>query len=283
MDRGDSHAIAGKARSKKGKMSLETIQLEMRGQVCVLTLNRPDRLNALTVAVANDFTAAIGEALERGARAIVLTGSGRAFCAGGDLREMQEIASKEGRLEAFFDEPLQILNKAILLIRETPVPFIAAVNGIASGGGCNLALACDLVIAAESAKFNQAFIKIGLVPDCGGTFILPRLVGWKRAAELMFTGDMITAQQAAEMGMINSVTTDAELMSQAMSLAERLAQSPTASIAQIKRLLDASAVNDYAGQLDLEREAQIEAGKTKDFVEGVSAFLEKRPARFVGS
>ncbi|HEX2270734.1 MAG TPA: enoyl-CoA hydratase-related protein [Pyrinomonadaceae bacterium] len=264
-------------------MSSETIQLDMRGQVCVLTLNRPDRLNALTVEVANDFKAVVREALEHGARAIVLTGSGRAFCAGGDLREMQEIASREGRLEAFFDEPLRILNEAILLIRQTPVPFIAAVNGVASGGGCNLALACDLVVAAESAKFNQAFIKIGLVPDCGGTFILPRLVGQKRAAELMFTGDMVTAQQAAEMGMINSVVADAELMDHVMSLAERLAQSPTAAIAQIKRLLEASAVNDYAGQLDREREAQIEAGKTKDFVEGVSAFLEKRPARFVGS
>jgi 2-(1,2-epoxy-1,2-dihydrophenyl)acetyl-CoA isomerase len=196
---------------------------------------------------------------------------------------MQEIATKEGRLEAFFDEPLRILNEAIVLIRQTPVPFIAAVNGVASGGGCNLALACDLVIAAESAKFNQAFIKIGLVPDCGGTFILPRLVGWKKAAELMFTGDLITAQQAAELGMINSVLPDAELMDQAMAMAERLAQSPTAAIAQIKRLLDASAVNDYGRQLDLEREAQIEAGKTKDFIEGVSAFLEKRPARFVGS
>ena len=264
-------------------MSSDTIQLDMRGQVCVLTMNRPDRLNALTVETANDFKAAVGVALERGARAIVLTGSGRAFCAGGDLRAMQEIATKEGRLEAFFDEPLRILNEAILLIRQTPVPFIAAVNGVASGGGCNLALACDLVVAAESAKFNQAFIKIGLVPDCGGTFILPRLVGQKRAAELMFTGDMVTAQQAAQMGMINSTVPDAELLDHVMSLAERLAQSPTAAIAQIKRLLDASAVNDYGSQLDREREAQIEAGKTKDFVEGVSAFLEKRPARFVGS
>lgn len=264
-------------------MSSESIQLEMRGQVCVLTLNRPDRLNALTVEVANDFQTAVRDALEHGARAIVLTGSGRAFSAGGDLREMQEIASKEGRLEAFFDEPLRILNEAILLIRQTPVPFIAAVNGVASGGGCNLALACDLVVAAESAKFNQAFIKIGLVPDCGGTFILPRLVGQKRAAEMMFTGDMVTAQQAAQMGMINATVPDGELMDHVMSLAERLAQSPTAAIAQIKRLLDASAVNDYGSQLDREREAQIEAGKTKDFVEGVSAFLEKRPARFVGS
>ena len=264
-------------------MNYETIQLEMRGQVCVLTLNRPDRLNALTVETANDFKAAVADAIQQGARAIVLTGAGRAFCAGGDLRAMQEIATKEGRLEAFFDEPLRILNEAILLIRQTPVPFIAAVNGVASGGGCNLALACDLVVAAESAKFNQAFIKIGLVPDCGGTFILPRLVGWKKAAELMFTGDLITAQQAAEIGMINSVLPDAELMDHVIAMAERLAQSPTAAIAQIKRLLDASAVNDYGGQLDLEREAQIEAGKTKDFIEGVSAFLEKRPPRFVGS
>lgn len=255
----------------------------MQGSVCLLTLNRPDRLNALTVEVAADFKAAVHEALERGARAIVLTGSGRAFCAGGDLREMQEIASREGRVEAFFDEPLRILNESILLIRQTPVPFIAAVNGVASGGGCNLALACDLVIAAQSAKFNQAFIKIGLVPDCGGTFILPRLVGSKRAAELMFTGEMITAEQAAAMGMINSVAADGELMSQVMAMAERLANAPTAAIGQIKQLLEASAVNDYGSQLDLERKAQIEAGKTKDFTEGVTAFLEKRPPRFVGS
>ena len=255
----------------------------MQGSVCLLTLNRPDRLNALTVEVAADFKAAVHEALERGARAIVLTGSGRAFCAGGDLREMQEIASREGRVEAFFDEPLRILNESILLIRQTPVPFIAAVNGVASGGGCNLALACDLVIAAESAKFNQAFIKIGLVPDCGGTFILPRLVGSKRAAELMFTGEMITAEQAAAMGMINSVAADGELMSQVMAMAERLANAPTAAIGQIKQLLEASAVNDYGSQLDLERKAQIEAGKTRDFTEGVTAFLEKRPPRFVGS
>src|SRR4029079_10329459 len=217
-------------------MSYETIQLEMHGAVAVLTLNRPDRLNALNVQVAHDFKAALAEALEHGARAVVLTGAGRAFSAGGDLREMQEIASSDGRIEAFFDEPLRMLNEAIMLIRQTPIPFIAAVNGVASGGGCNLALACDLVIAAEGAKFNQAFIKIGLSPDCGGTFILPRLVGWKRAAELMFTGDMVSAQQALEMGMINAVTPDSELMSRAMAMAERLAAAPTAAIGQIKKL-----------------------------------------------
>jgi 2-(1,2-epoxy-1,2-dihydrophenyl)acetyl-CoA isomerase len=263
-------------------MSYDTIQLEMRDSVCVLTLNRPDRLNALTVEVAKDFKAAIAESIERGARAIVLTGAGRAFSAGGDLREMQEIAKKDGRAEAFFDEPLRLLNEAIVLIRETPVPFIAAVNGVASGGGCNLALACDLVIAAESARFNQAFIKIGLTPDCGGTFMLPRLVGWKRATELLFTGELVSAKAAAEMGMINSVSPDDELMSRAMAMADKLAQAPTAAIAEIKKLLEASATNDLRSHLDLERETQIESGKTKDFVEGVSAFLEKRPPRFVG-
>ena len=263
-------------------MKYETIQSEMHGSICVLTLNRPDRLNALTVQTANDFNSAVHEALENGARAIVLTGSGRAFCAGGDLREMQEMASSEGRVEAFFDEPLQVLNESILLIRQTPVPFIAAVNGVASGGGCNLALACDLVIAAESARFNQAFIKIGLTPDCGGTFMLPRLVGWKRATELLFTGDLISAQAAAEMGMINSVSPDEEFMNKVMSMAEKLAQAPTAAIGEIKMLLEASATNDMQTHLDLERETQIESGKSKDFVEGVSAFLEKRPPRFVG-
>lgn len=278
------YAIGGKERLKIREMNYETLKVDLgKNAVCVLTLNRPDKLNALTVGVARDFKAAVPQALEEGARAFVLTGAGRAFCAGGDLSEMQEMANREGKLDAFFDEPLRTINESILLIRQTPVPFIAAVNGVASGGGCNLALACDLVVAAESAKFNQAFIKVGLVPDCGGTFILPRLVGWKRAAELMFTGDLISAQQALEMGMINSVSADAELMSQALAIAERLAQAPTAAIGQIKRLLEASAVNDQASQLDLERQAQIEAGKTKDFAEGVSAFLEKRRPRFVGS
>jgi 2-(1,2-epoxy-1,2-dihydrophenyl)acetyl-CoA isomerase len=263
-------------------MSYETIQLEMRDAVGVITLNRPESLNALNTQVGQEFQAAIADLRGRGARAIILTGAGRAFCAGGDLREMQKIAEREGKVEAFFDEPLRLLNECILLIRRTPVPIIAAVNGAASGGGCNLALACDFVIAGESARFNQAFIKIGLVPDCGGTFILPRLIGWKRAAEMMITGEVVTAPRALEMGMINAVMLDGELMAHAMALAERLAQAPTAAIGQIKELLEASATNDYGAQLDLERKAQIEAGKTKDFREGVTAFLEKRSPKFVG-
>jgi len=263
-------------------MSYETIQLEMRGAVGVITLNRPNSLNALTTEVGQEFQAAVGEVRKRGARAIVVTGAGRAFCAGGDLREMQKMAERQGKVEGFFDEPLGLLNECILLIRSTPVPFIAAVNGAASGGGCNLALACDLVVAGESARFNQAFIKIGLVPDCGGTFILPRLVGWKRAAELMMTGDVITAGRALEMGMINAVVPDDELLARALAMAEKLAQAPTVAIGRIKELLEASATNDYGGQLELERKAQIQTGLTKDFREGVAAFIEKRPPKFVG-
>ncbi|HCX31206.1 MAG TPA: 2-(1,2-epoxy-1,2-dihydrophenyl)acetyl-CoA isomerase [Blastocatellia bacterium] len=263
-------------------MNYDTVQLEMRDAVGVITLNRPETLNALTTKVGQDFQAAVAEGRQLGARAVILTGAGRAFCAGGDLREMQMIAQRDGKVEAFFDEPLRLLNECILLIRRTPLPFIAAVNGAASGGGCNLALACDLVIAGESARFNQAFVKIGLSPDCGGTFILPRLVGWKRATELMMTGEITTAARALEMGMINAVVPDGELLAQAMAVAEKLAQAPTAAIGKIKELLEASATNDYGGQLELERKAQIQSGLTRDFREGVTAFIEKRPPKFVG-
>jgi 2-(1,2-epoxy-1,2-dihydrophenyl)acetyl-CoA isomerase len=263
-------------------MSYETVQLEILGMVGVITLNRPNSLNALTSEVAQEFQTAIAEIRERGARAIVITGAGRAFCAGGDLREMQRMGAQEGKVEAFFDEPLRLLNDCILLIRRSPIPIIAAVNGAASGGGCNLALACDLVVAGEGARFNQAFIKIGLVPDCGGTFILPRLIGWRRATELLMTGDVVTADQALEMGMINAVFPDDELLARALAMAERLAQAPTTAIARIKELLEASATNDYGGQLELERKAQIQTGLTKDFKEGVAAFIEKRRAKFVG-
>ena len=264
-------------------MSYETIQLEMRDdRVAVLTLNRPAALNALTVTMGHELRSAINEAREGGARAIVLTGAGRAFCAGGDLREMQQMAAQDGRVEAFFDEPLGLLNECIMLIRRTPLPVIAAVNGSASGGGCNLALACDIVVAAAGARFNQAFVKVGLTPDCGGTFILPRLVGWKLATELMMTGEQISASRAVEIGMINRVVADEELMAAALALAAQLASAPTAALGRIKQLLDQSATNDYSAQLELERAMQLQSGQTKDFREGVAAFIEKRPPRFTG-
>lgn len=263
-------------------LSYETIKLEIAESVGVITLNRPEALNALTAKVGQEFLAAVGEARVNNVRALVLTGAGRAFCAGGDLREMQMIAAQEGRVDAFFDEPLRLLNECILLIRRLPVPVIAAVNGAASGGGCNLALACDLVIAADSARFNQAFVKVGLSPDCGGTFILPRLIGLRRATELLMTGEVINTRQALEIGMINAVVPDAELMEHAKQLAVKLANGPTEAIGRVKVLLEASASNDLREQLELERVIQIQSGQTEDFKEGVAAFIEKRPPRFSG-
>jgi 2-(1,2-epoxy-1,2-dihydrophenyl)acetyl-CoA isomerase len=263
-------------------MGYETIQFEMQASVAVITLNRPAALNALTAEMGNEFLGALNEARERGARAVILTGAGRAFCAGGDLREMQKVAEEKGRLEAFFDEPLRLLNECIMQIRRTPLPIIAAVNGAASGGGCNLALACDIVLAGESARFNQAFIKVGLTPDCGGTYILPRLVGFRRATELLMTGDVTEARRAAEIGMINAVVPDEELMTAAYRLAARLANAPTIAIGRIKELLAQSATNDLSDQLELERKMQLKSGQTEDFKEGVAAFIEKRPPKFKG-
>jgi 2-(1,2-epoxy-1,2-dihydrophenyl)acetyl-CoA isomerase len=263
-------------------MNYDTIQLETSDAVGVITLNQPESLNALTVKMGQEFYSAIGELAQKKVRAIVITGAGRAFCAGGNLREMQEIAREDGRAEAFFDKPLRLINQCILAIRQTPLPFVAAVNGVASGGGCNLALACDFVIAAESARFNQAFIRVGLTPDCGGTFILPRLVGWRRATELMMTGEVVDAPKAVQMGMINAVVPDAQLMDHAMKLAGNLAAGPTAAIGRIKELMEASATRNFAEQLELEREAQIKSGQTKDAAEGIAAFVEKRPPKFVG-
>lgn len=260
-----------------------SVLLEIGDDVAVITLNRPESLNTLTLAIAREFHAAVGDAVVNKVRAVVVTGAGRAFCAGGNLKEMQSMAQQEGRSEAFFDEPLQLINGCIRLIRKTPVPFIAAVNGAASGGGCNLALACDFVVAGESARFNQAFIKIGLTPDCGGTFILPRLVGWRRATELLMTGEIVDARSALEMGMVTKVVPDAEVLDEAMKLALKLAQGPTAALGRVKELLEASATRDYEAQLELERTAQLHSGKTKDAAEGIAAFLEKRPPKFTGS
>ncbi len=264
-------------------MRYETIQMHITHGVAVITLNRPDSLNALTAQVAQEFLAAIDDVRIANARSLIITGAGRAFCAGGDLKEIKAIAQREGKIDAFFDEPLRLLNECIMVIRRLPLPVIAAVNGAASGGGCNVALACDLVIAGESARFNQAFVKIGLTPDLGGTFILPRLVGWKRATELMMTGDVIEARRALELGMINAVVPDQELMDHAMTLALKLANGPTVALGRIKELMEASGTNDYSAQLDLERAVQIESGRTNDFKEGVTAFIEKRLANFSGS
>ncbi|MCU1289411.1 MAG: phenylacetate degradation, enoyl-CoA hydratase paaB [Acidobacteria bacterium] len=264
-------------------MDFETVTYELNETVAIITLNRPEALNALSLQLTLDLRSAIQAAIDDQARAVVLTGAGRAFCSGGDLREMQSMWRKEGRIEAFLEEPLKALHEVIILIRETPIPFIAAVQGVCAGAGTNFALACDIVFAADNASFNEAFVRIGLSPDCGGSFFLPRVIGEKLAAELFMTGETVSAERAARFGMINRVTTADNLMSESLLMAKKLALAPTASIGRIKRMLNASFSNDLRRQLELEHECQIESGKSNDFKEGVTAFFEKRQPNFTGT
>jgi 2-(1,2-epoxy-1,2-dihydrophenyl)acetyl-CoA isomerase len=263
-------------------MNFETVQYGLAGSVATITMNRPEALNALSLQLSLDLRAAIEQAVADRARVVVLTGSGRAFCSGGDLREMRAMGEKEGNIEAFLDSPLKALHEVILLIRETPVPFIAAVNGVCAGAGTNFALACDLVVAAEDATFNEAFVRIGLSPDCGGTFFLPRAIGEKRAAEAFMLGGTIDARRAEQIGMINRVVPAADLLQEASKLAAQLAAGPTGSYGRIKRMLNASYSNDLRAQLDLEAGCQLESGRAEDFKEGVTAFFEKRAPQFKG-
>jgi 2-(1,2-epoxy-1,2-dihydrophenyl)acetyl-CoA isomerase len=263
-------------------MNLETGVYELKEQTAVITMNRPEALNALSLQLTKDLDAAIRQAISDGARAVVITGTGRAFCSGGDLREMQSLGQKEGRIEAYLEEPLKALHDVILLIRETPIPFLAAVNGVCAGAGTNVALACDIVFAAENASFNEAFVKIGLSPDCGGSFFLPRAIGEKLAAEMFMTGETVTAERAAQFGMINRVVPVDDLIVDAMAMAAKLAAAPTGSVGRIKRMLNNSFSNDLRTQLELEHECQIESGRSNDFKEGVAAFFEKRPPNFTG-
>ena len=263
-------------------MNFETVIYSLNGSVATIQMNRPDALNALSFQLSRDLAAAIKRAISDDARAVLLTGSGRAFCSGGDLREMRSMGEVQGSIEAFLDEPLKALHEVILLIRETPVPFIAAVNGVCAGAGTNFALACDLVLAANDATFNEAFVRIGLSPDCGGTFFLPRAIGEKLAAEMFMTGLTVSSQRAAEMGMINRVVPAESLLAEAEALAAQLAAGPTVAFAGIKRMLNASFSNDLTSQLSLEADCQIVSGQSPDFTEGVAAFFEKRPPRFGG-
>jgi 2-(1,2-epoxy-1,2-dihydrophenyl)acetyl-CoA isomerase len=247
--------------------------------VLTLTLNRPERMNALNIPLQE----ALGRAVQRATadddcRVVMLTGAGKGFCAGADLSD-RAMALGEGRLD--LGELLEKrYNPLIRAMRSLPKPIVCAVNGAAAGAGANLALACDIVLAAKSAKFLQAFARIGLVPDVGGTWILPRLVGDARARALMMLADPVGAEEAAAWGMIYRAVDDDQLMGQAREIAGRLAAGPTRAYGLMKRAFAASFVNSLDAQLDLERDLQREAGGTDDFVEGVRAFLEKRQANF---
>jgi 2-(1,2-epoxy-1,2-dihydrophenyl)acetyl-CoA isomerase len=246
--------------------------------VLTLTLNRPEVLNAITPALLDEVTESLRNAAAgRAVRAVIITGAGRGFCSGQDLRA----AASEGGLDvgAVLRDHY---TPAIRAIRSMDQPVIAAVNGVAAGAGFSLALACDLRIAAESATFVQAFVRIGLIPDLASTYFLPRLIGPARAAELTMLGETVDAARALELGIVNRVVPDTELAPVAAELASRLARGPR-SIGLTKRALELSRENDLEAQLAVEERLQTEATTTSDFAEGVSAFLEKRRATFTGS
>ncbi|HRH46052.1 MAG TPA: enoyl-CoA hydratase-related protein [Pyrinomonadaceae bacterium] len=259
-------------------MSFETVIYELNENLATIQLNRPESLNAFSVQLTKDLSSAIDQAVTDKARAIVLTGAGRAFSSGGDLMGMVKM-QKQG---VPVIEPLRLMHKAIVQIRETPIPFVAAVNGVCAGAGTNFALACDIVFADEKAIFNEAFIKIGLSPDCGGSFFLPRVVGEKIAAELMMTGDSIDSNRALQLGMINRVVPAENLLAEATAFATKLSLQPTAVIGRIKQMMNATFSNNLHAQLDLEEACQVKSGNSPNFREGVQSFFEKRQPNFTG-
>jgi 2-(1,2-epoxy-1,2-dihydrophenyl)acetyl-CoA isomerase len=261
-------------------MAEQPILVERRTSYYVVTLNRPQRLNAFNEAMHRSLKRALDEAeSDDSCRALLLTGTGRGFCSGQDLNDRLsktgETTVLGGALEAYY-------NPLIRKLRALPFPVVAAVNGIAAGAGANVALACDIVLAGRSATFIQAFARIGLVPDCGGTWLLPRLVGPARARGLALTAEPLPAEKAESWGLIWRMVEDDVLMEEAHKLCAHFASAPTIGLALTKRALDESWSNDLDAQLDLEREAQHEASLTPDYTEGMRAFMEKRPPRFTG-
>jgi 2-(1,2-epoxy-1,2-dihydrophenyl)acetyl-CoA isomerase len=258
---------------------MEPLLVSLDAGVLRLTLNRPDTLNAFTTAMHAGLAAAMTRAeAEAAVRCVLITGAGRGFCAGQDLSE-RDMSATDIDMGAGLDTRYNPLVRRMRALRK---PIVCAVNGVAAGAGANFALACDIVIAARSASFIQAFVKIGLVPDCGGSYFLPRLAGTQRAMALAMTGDRLSAEDAERWGLIWKCVDDAQLKAESEKLAQQLASGPTRSLGLIKQAIYDSANNDLSAQLDLERDLQREVGKGKDYREGVKAFLEKRKPQFKG-
>ena len=261
-------------------MSFQNILFSVEDQIARLTLNRPDKLNSFNVAMHQEMRGALDSLSESGARVLIVSGAGRGFCAGQDLGDR---AVAPGRAAVDLGESIEKYYAPLILkLKSLPMPVIAAVNGVAAGAGANIALACDLVIAARSASFVQAFCRLGLIPDSGGTWFLPRLVGSARAAGLTLLGDKLPAEQAAAWGMIWQCVEDADLAATVDKLARHFAQAPTLGLAATKRALLEGAQRTLAEQLDAERDLQRELGHSADYAEGVAAFTQKRSPNFRG-
>ena len=254
------------------------VKFEIVDQIAKITLNRPDRFHAVVREMALELQRLLDECQDNNEiKAVLITATGKAFCAGQDLAEAQD--PTKVNLTKMVQEHY---NPLIKKIRGLKKPVVAAVNGVAAGAGASLALCCDIVVANENASFIQAFSKIGLIPDSGGTFFLPRLVGMQRASALMLTADSVSAQEALEMGMIYKVFNNEEFESKTWQMVSKLAKMPTKGLALTKELLNSSYSNTLDQQLDMEEKYQTEAGNTHDFKEGIQAFLEKREPKFKG-
>ncbi len=258
----------------------EVVVLSQSEGVAVLTLNRPESLNALDPELGEQLREAVAAVgADSTVRAVVLTGAGKAFCAGGDLRFFA--ACEEPRSRSF-GLVIQSLNRIILDLRRMPKPVIAAINGMTSGAGLSLVMACDLRLAADTARFKQAYTSVGLVPDGGWTMLVTKQIGMAKAAELAFLDPLLDAQQALTLGLVNQVVPEAQLAERAQAMATRLAAGPTGAFARVKGLFNRSMLPGLAEQLELEREAIMAASDSEDFREGLAAFFEKRAPRFNG-
>jgi 2-(1,2-epoxy-1,2-dihydrophenyl)acetyl-CoA isomerase len=258
-------------------MSYETVLFDVNEGIASLTLNRPDVFNAFNEQLSADVLDALKKtAKDKSIRVLVISGSGKAFCSGQDLKSIA------GTKRSLSESIHKRYNPMIRAIRNLPIPVICKLNGVAAGAGANIALACDIVLAAESASFIQAFSKIGLIPDSGGTFFLPRLVGFQRAMALCMLGDKVTAAEELQMGMIYKVLHDASFTTDVLKMAETLAGMPTKALGLTKRLINSSLTHNLDEQLQMEGVIQIEAAQTLDYKEGVQAFIEKRKPAFKG-
>lgn len=266
-------------------MDYRNILFEAGDGIARLTLNRPDRLNSFNVAMHEEVRDALDRVArgvaDRSVRVLVLTGAGRGFCAGQDLSDRAVAPGGEAPdLGASIE---QYYGPLVLTLRSLPIPVLCAVNGVAAGAGANIALACDIVVAARSASFIEAFCKLGLIPDTGGTYFLPRLLGSARATGLAMLGDKLGAEHAAAWGLIWKCVDDAQFGAEVDALARQLAAAPTLGLARTKQALAASGLNTLPAQLNLERDLMRELGRSADYREGVAAFTEKRTPRFTGA
>ncbi len=257
----------------------ENVIFENREGIALITLNMPERLNALSIGLTGDLLKILNKIEDSGdIRAVVITGSGNGFCAGGDLREF---AKEDNKIE-YLRDLIDILNLCVVSIRRMAQPVIAAVSGAASGAGMSLVLTCDLAVADETSLFNMAYVKIGVSPDGGGSLVLAKTLGLKKATDLIFSGRMLSAKEALNMGIVNQVVPAGEALNRALAMAEDLAKGPSLAFAASKRLINSALFSELETHLEKEKRTFLELGKTKDFSEGLEAFLEKRRPLFKG-